>query len=168
MKKGLLGCNLANQVIVIGIAFSVSVPFTSWTAIKNFSSEIYNCSSQALSLMGIIFGFLLVSHPEKFSGVQQTSYETMPTGVATGWGAKIGVFAFLSIVKVTSKKITFCLIISNSIIKFFQFIFTKRTLLLPPFNWIHFPCWGGTKYNYSTSNWLNWHNQQKRWNNWGR
>jgi len=58
MKKGLLGCNLANQVIVIGIAFS------------------------ALSLMGIIFGFLLVSHPEKFSGVQQTSYETMPTGVA--------------------------------------------------------------------------------------
>ena len=29
MKKGLLGCNLANQVIVIGIAFSVSVPFTS-------------------------------------------------------------------------------------------------------------------------------------------
>merc|ERR1712007_354423 len=32
--------------------------------------------------MGIIFGFLLVSHPEKFSGVQQTSYETMPTGVA--------------------------------------------------------------------------------------
>jgi len=58
MKKGLFGCNLANQVIVIGIAFS------------------------ALSLMGIIFGFLLVSHPEKFSGVQQTSYETMPTGVA--------------------------------------------------------------------------------------
>ena len=84
MKKGLLGCNLANQVIVIGIAFSVSVPFTSWTAIQNFSSEIYNCSSQALSLMGIIFGFLLVSHPEKFSGVQQTSYETMPTGVAAG------------------------------------------------------------------------------------
>ena len=39
MKKGLLGCNLANQVIVIGIAFSVSVPFT----IKNFSSKIYNC-----------------------------------------------------------------------------------------------------------------------------
>lgn len=61
MKKGLLGCNLANQVIVIGIAFS------------------------ALSLMGIIFGFLLVSHPEKFSGVQQTSYETMPTGVAAGF-----------------------------------------------------------------------------------
>ena len=84
MKKGLLGCNLANQVIVIGIAFSVSVPFTSWTAIKNFSSEIYNSSSQALSLMGIIFGFLLVSHPEKFSGVQQTSYEKMPTGVAAG------------------------------------------------------------------------------------
>ena len=84
MKKGLLGCNLANQVIVIGIAFSVSVPFTSWAAIKNFSSEIYNCSLQALSLMGIIFGFLLVSHPEKFSGVQQTSYETMPTGVAAG------------------------------------------------------------------------------------
>jgi len=63
MKKGLLGCNLANQVIVIGIAFS------------------------ALSLMGIIFGFLLVSHPEKFSGVQQTSYETMPTGVAAGFNA---------------------------------------------------------------------------------
>lgn len=66
MKKGLLGCNLANQVIVIGIAFS------------------------ALSLMGIIFGFLLVSHPEKFSGVQQTSYETMPTGVAAGFTSPAG------------------------------------------------------------------------------
>ena len=82
MKKGLLGCNLANQVIVIGIAFSVSVLLLLELQLK--TSEIYNCSSQALSLMGIIFGFLLVSHPEKFSGVQQTSYETMPTGVAAG------------------------------------------------------------------------------------
>ena len=85
MKKGLLGCNLANQVIVIGIAFSVSVlDFFVHFTIKYSSSDIHNSSSQALSLMGIIFGFLLVSHPEKFSGVQQTSYETMPTGVAAG------------------------------------------------------------------------------------
>ena len=85
MKKGLLGCNLANQVVVIGIAFSVSVPFTSWFFVHfNSNLKMHNYSLQALSLMGIIFGFLLVSHPEKFSGVQQTSYETMPTGVAAG------------------------------------------------------------------------------------
>jgi len=58
MKKGLLGCTLANQVIVIGIAYC------------------------ALSLMGIVFGFLLVAHPEKFSGVTQTSQDPMPRGVS--------------------------------------------------------------------------------------
>jgi len=47
MKKGIFGCNLLNQVIVIGIAYC------------------------ALSLMGIVFGFLLVAHPEKFSGVSE-------------------------------------------------------------------------------------------------
>jgi len=60
MKKGLLGCNLLNQVIVIGVAYCV------------------------LSLMGIVFGFLLVAHPEKFSGVTQTQQDTMqlPRGVS--------------------------------------------------------------------------------------
>ena len=66
--------------------------------------------------MGIIFGFLLVSHPEKFSGVQQTSYETMPTGVAAGEGAKIGVL-LLSIVKMTSKRPPFA---SSSVIASFN------------------------------------------------
>jgi len=51
MKKGLFGCSLSNQVIVIGVAYC------------------------ALSLMGIVFGFLLVAHPEKFSGVSQVHPE---------------------------------------------------------------------------------------------
>jgi len=58
MKKGLLGCNLLNQVIVIGVAYCV------------------------LSVMGIVFGFLLVAHPQKFSGVAQTPQETIPRGVS--------------------------------------------------------------------------------------
>jgi len=47
MKKGIFGCNLLNQVIVIGIAYCV------------------------LSLLGIVFGFLLLAHPGKFSGVSE-------------------------------------------------------------------------------------------------
>jgi len=58
MKKGLLGCSLVNQVIVVGIAYC------------------------ALSLMGIVFGFLLVGHPAKFSGVTQTPQDPMPRGVS--------------------------------------------------------------------------------------
>ena len=36
---------------------------------------IQRIRSQALSLMGIVFGFLLVAHPEKFSGVSQVHPE---------------------------------------------------------------------------------------------
>ena len=39
------------------------------------SNFIHCIQSQALSLMGIVFGFLLVAHPEKFSGVSEAHPE---------------------------------------------------------------------------------------------
>ena len=61
---------------------------------------IQRIRSQALSLMGIVFGFLLVAHPEKFSGVSQvhpekfsevsqTTQDPMPRGVFERKGARI-------------------------------------------------------------------------------
>ena len=71
---------------------------------------IQRIRSQALSLMGIVFGFLLVAHPEKFSGVSQvhpekfsgvsqnpekfsevsqTTQDPMPRGVSERKGARI-------------------------------------------------------------------------------
>ena len=74
------------------------------------STFIHCIQPQALSLMGIVFGFLLVAHPEKFSGVSQvhpekfsgvsqnpekfsevtqTTQDRMPRGVSERKGARM-------------------------------------------------------------------------------
>ena len=61
--------------------------------------------------MGIVFGFLLVAHPEKFSGVTQTQQDTMPRGVSERKGARIAISKIFKEKNIISEKFTLELIL---------------------------------------------------------
>lgn len=70
LKKGLFGIDLKHQVAFISLTYSVS-------RILPWTTDLHNELLQALSLVGITFGFFLYLHPDSFVHEAKDNHEQL-------------------------------------------------------------------------------------------